>query len=149
MGFYEKARAYLYPALDHASPLVTYCEERGWEKNSERISGDKQHLWTPLSVCQYMVDAVYFSFKNETHFLAGICPEWIENGDLFAVKDLKTPFGNTTLSIKKETDFYRFSVETERPMTGTTVLHIPDIKGDMERILDAEGKTKLTVCVPF
>lgn len=149
MGFYEKARAYLYPALNHASPLVTYCEERGWEKNSERISGDKQHLWTPLSICQYMVDAVYFSFRNETHFLAGICPEWLENGDLFAVENLKTPFGNMNLSIQKGADSYRFAVETERPMTGKTVLHIPCAEGDKEQILEVEGKTELTIFVPF
>ncbi|MBR5187351.1 MAG: hypothetical protein IKW18_02670 [Clostridia bacterium] len=149
MGFYEKARAYLYPALNHASPLITYCEERGWEKNSERISGDKQHLWTPLSVCQYMVDAVYFSFQGETHLLAGICPEWIENSDIFAVENLKTPFGNMNLSIQKGTDSYNFSVETERPMTGKTVLHIPCADGDKEQVLDVDGKTKLRVCIPF
>ncbi len=149
MGFYEKARAYLYPALNHASPLITYCEERGWEKNSERISGDKQHLWTPLSVCQYMVDAAYFSFNGETHLLAGICPEWIENGDLFAVENLKTPFGNMTLSLQKQKEAYCFSVETERPMTGKTVLHIPCAEGDQQQVLDVEGKTNLTVYVPF
>ena len=149
MGLYEKARAYLYPTLNHASPFVTYCEERGWEKNSERISGDKQHLWTPLSVCQYMVDAVYLSFTGENHLLAGICPEWLENGALFAVENLKTPFGNMTLSIQKETEAYCFSVETERPMTGKTVLHIPCAEGDQEQVLDVEGKTKLMVCVPF
>ena len=149
MGFCEKARSYLYPALNHASPFVTYCEERGWEKNSERISGDKQHLWTPLSVCQYMTEAVYFSFRQETHLLAGICPEWIENGDPFAVENLKTQFGNMTLSICKESNSYRFSLKTERPITGKTVLHIPCTEGDREKVLEAEGKTELTVYIPF
>ena len=149
MGFYEKARAYLYPALNHASPFITYCEERGWEKNSERISGDKQHLWTPLSVCQYMVDAAYFSEGDTTHFLAGICPEWIENGDAFAVDGLRTKFGKTKFSIRKESEGYRFSLETERALCGKTLLHIPCADGDREIILDTDGKTALTVCVPF
>ncbi len=149
MGMYEKARAYLYPALNHASPFITYCEERGWEKNSERISGDKQHLWTPLSVCQYMVDAVYFSFRNETHLLAGICPEWLENGALFAAENLKTPYGNMNLSIQKETGSYNFTLKTEYPMTGKIILHIPCIEGDKEKILEAEGKIEMTVCVPI
>ena len=34
-------------------------------------------------------------------------------------------------------------------MTGKTVLHIPAANGDKEQVLDIEGKTKLTVYVPF
>ena len=109
-------------------------------------SGDKQHLWTPLSVCQYMVDAVCFSEGDTTHFLAGICPEWIENGEAFAVEGLRTKFGKIKLSIQKEAEGYRFSLETERAMDGKTILHIPSSEGDKALVLDAEGKTKIDIC---
>lgn len=48
LGEYELAKKYLYPALNHASKFVTWCEERGAEKNSKTITGDLQHLWTPV-----------------------------------------------------------------------------------------------------
>ena len=38
---------YLYSTLNHGTPLYTWCEERGQEPGTPKISGDRQHLWTP------------------------------------------------------------------------------------------------------
>ena len=123
MGYYEKARQYLYPALNHATPVVTWCEERGAEKNAQEKSGDLQHLWTPLSVLQYMADAFYLENEGKAYLFTGICPEWLEDGNKVAIKGLKTPYGDTELSLQRKADGCHLRVKTERQIDKPIVLH--------------------------
>ena len=46
----DAAARYLYATLNHATPLVTWCEERGPEPGASKCTGDRQHLWTPVAV---------------------------------------------------------------------------------------------------
>ena len=46
----DDAVKYLYATLNHATPLYSWCEERGQEPVSTTCTGDLQHLWTPLAV---------------------------------------------------------------------------------------------------
>ena len=46
----DAAARYLYATLNHGTPLVTWCEERGPEPGSSNCTGDRQHLWTPVAV---------------------------------------------------------------------------------------------------
>ena len=126
MGMYEEARKYLYPSLNHASPFVTWCEERGAEPNSDKISGDKQHLWTPLSVCQYLTEALFFEDENAVHICAGACPEWLSDGKEISVKGFYSHYGKTDFAVKNIGGKYTFDIKTERKIEKDIYLHLPD-----------------------
>jgi len=119
------ASKYLYPALNHASPFVTWCEERGAEAGAAKISGDRQHLWTPLSVCQYLTEALFFEDENAVHVCAGIVPAWLSEGKEISVKGYRSHYGKTDFSVKHTQDGYSFSIRTERPIEKEIWVHLP------------------------
>ena len=54
----DAAARYLYATLNHATPLVTWCEERGPEPGTKKCTGDRQHLWTPVAVVRCLRDCL-------------------------------------------------------------------------------------------
>ncbi len=126
MGMTKEAYKYFYPALNHASPLVTWCEERGTEPNSRKISGDKQHLWTPLSVCQYLTEALFFEDDTYVHICAGICPEWLADGKKITVKGYRSHYGKTDFTVQNMRGEYVLDIQTERKIEKEILLHLPN-----------------------
>lgn len=125
MGLSAEAVKYLYPALNHASPFVTWCEERGAEAGATKISGDKQHLWTPLSVCQYLTEALFFEDDEAVHICAGIMPEWLSEGKEISVKGYRSHYGKTDFTVKNTDTDYTFSINTERKIKKEIRVHLP------------------------
>jgi hypothetical protein len=123
MEYYKYARQYLYPALNHASPFVTWCEERGVEKNTSRTSGDRQHLWTPLSVLQYITDAFFFENNDCLYLFTGIYPEWFNEKSEIKVENLNTPYGKTSLVISKTKKGYKFNIKAEKEISKKLHVH--------------------------
>lgn len=142
MGKYELARKYLYPVLNHASPLVTWCEERDPERNTKTAAGDMQHLWTPLAVVQYITEAICFENNSEIHILAGILPQWLEDGRSLSLAGFCTSFGKTDIAADCIDGEYKFKMETERPIGKTVILHLPDC-GPI--VVDTKEKREITV----
>jgi len=120
MGNRDLASSFLYPVLNHASPLVTWCEERGKEKGSAEKSGDLQHLWTPLSVVAYMLDAMLYEDDEAIHICAGIPRHWLAEGKSISVSDLCTRCGKTSFTVEnRENKLYydiQFEYEPDRPV---------------------------------
>ncbi len=144
LGLYKEARKYLYPALNHASPFVTYCEERGGEKGATKKSGDLQHLWTPLSVGQYMTDAFWFE-DDVIHVCAGILPEWLIEGKKIGLYGLCTHYGKMDMSVTYDDGVYTFALKTERPIEKMLLLHLPLNETDIRDIeIDAVNKTEIS-----
>ncbi|MBR6743648.1 MAG: hypothetical protein IKM00_00315 [Clostridia bacterium] len=125
MGASADPSKYLYPALNHASPFVTWCEERGAEAGASKISGDRQHLWTPLSVCQYLTEALFHEDGDAVHVCAGIAPEWLSKGKEICVKGFRSHYGKTDFSVKHTDDGYHFSIRTERTIQKEIWVHLP------------------------
>ncbi len=125
MGLSAEAAKYLYPAFNHASPFVTWCEERGAEAGSAKISGDRQHLWTPLSVCQYLTEALFFEDDEAIHICAGIMPEWLSKGKEIRVTGYRSHYGKTDFAVKNTGTDYTFSIKTERKIEKEIRIHLP------------------------
>ena len=125
MGHSAEACKYLYPSLNHASPFVTWCEERGAEAGAAKISGDRQHLWTPLSVCQYLTEALFYEDEDAVHICAGIVPEWLSEGKEIRVKGYRSHYGKTDFTVKNTGNDYSFSIHTERKIEKEIWVHLP------------------------
>jgi hypothetical protein len=98
----DEAVKYLYPTINHASPFVTWCEERGSEAGSERKSGDAQHLWTPLAVCRYIRDALNCNIGSHLCLASGTPRFWLSVGKSIGVKNSRVYNGVINYSIIRE-----------------------------------------------
>ncbi len=95
----------LYATLNHGTPLYTWCEERGEEVNTDKTSGDRQHLWTPVAVVRFLRDALVMEQDDHLHLARGIERTWLESGQEVGIEDAPTHFGTLT---------YRFSLDPAR-----------------------------------
>ncbi len=77
----DAAAAYLYATLNHATPLVTWCEERGQAAGTTECNGDRQHLWTPAAVLRFLRDALVLEDGDTLHLARGIDRAWLGSGE--------------------------------------------------------------------
>jgi hypothetical protein len=116
----DAAAAYLYATLNHASPLFTWCEERGQEPGSAKVSGDRQHLWTPLAVVRYVRDALVMEQAGTLHLARGTARSWLAPGRTLGVTGAPTHFGAVSYRLVAGEHEVQASGETPAP----TVLHL-------------------------
>jgi hypothetical protein len=130
MGEFDKASQYFYPVLNHASPLVTWCEERGVEKDATTTSGDLQHAWTPISVCHFLREMMILEEVGTLHLSAATPRDWLGSGRTVGVKNAPTHFGTVSWSMKYDAEsgtvagFIQLADDGKHPMPEALTLHI-------------------------
>ena len=125
MGEYEMASAYFYPVLNHASPFVTWCEERGTEKNTPEKSGDSQHLWTPVAVCQFLGDMMAMESQNCLHIACATPRSWLAGGRKIGVKNALTHCGKLDFLIEHNMDgTISITLSSERNLDVPVEIHV-------------------------
>ena len=98
----DAAAAYLYATLNHGTPLITWCEERGQEPGTTKCSGDRQHLWTPVAVVRELRDAFVMEQADGLHLALGTHRDWLGGGKPIGVTGAPTHFGRLTYEMKYE-----------------------------------------------
>ncbi len=93
---------YLYATLNHGTPLYTWCEERGKEAGTTQISGDRQHLWTPLAVVRAVRDCLITEEGRGLHLARGTAREWLASGGVIGISNAPTHFGSVSFQMKYE-----------------------------------------------
>lgn len=96
----DAASAYLYATLNHGTPLYSWCEERGQEAGSKQITGDRQHLWTPLAVCRYLRDALVMEDGDALHLARGTARQWLGGDQPLSCENMKTHFGSIAYELR-------------------------------------------------
>jgi len=112
-GEYDKASDYLYPVINHGSPLFTWCEERMPEPNSKVITGDLQHTWTPHIVNKFIRDIIIREKENKLYLLSAIPRFWLSDGFEVGVNNSFTHFGKVDFTIKREGNILNFDFNIE------------------------------------
>ncbi len=106
----DVASKLLYATLNHGTPLYTWCEERGQEPGTQKTSGDRQHLWTPVAVVRFLRDALVMEQDDQLHLARGIDRSWLNSGKPVGVDNASTHFGPLS---------YHFSLDqTRSKLTG-------------------------------
>jgi hypothetical protein len=95
----DEAAALLYATLNHATPLYTWCEERGPEPGAKETTGDRQHLWTPVAVVRAIRDSLVMERGQELHLAQGIARDWLTGGKPVGIQDAPTHFGRVTYEL--------------------------------------------------
>ncbi|MDR2765588.1 MAG: hypothetical protein LBB90_11245 [Tannerella sp.] len=133
------AAKYFYATLNHATPLYTWCEERGQEANTKQCSGDRQHLWTPVAVVRAFRDMMVFedhpaigdiSSRSSLQLALGTDRNWLGSGYEVGVEKAPTRFGTVSYSMKYNASnetvsgFIRFTDDKKCPKPEELVLNI-------------------------
>jgi hypothetical protein len=108
----DAAARYLYATLNHATPLVTWCEERGQEPGSSECTGDRQHLWTPVAVVRCLRDCLVLEDGDGLELGLGADREWLASGEPLGICGAPTDFGKVS---------YRFQYD---PSAGRVTGHV-------------------------
>ena len=95
----DQAVAYLYATLNHGTPFYSWCEERGQFPGSHQMSGDLQHLWTPIAVARYIRDMLVMEQGDTLHLARGIARGWLASGQAIGVEKASTHFGDLSYQI--------------------------------------------------
>lgn len=103
---------YLYATLNHATPLYSWCEERGPEPGAAKAIGDRQHLWTPIAVVRLVRDSLVFEDGDTLHLARGADRSWLARGPLGG-DGFATHFGPVN---------YRLTLEETNRVSGTVTL---------------------------
>ena len=99
---YDDAAKYLYPTLNHGTPLYTWCEERLPEPGTAKTTGDLQHTWTPHIVNRFIRDALLMEKENVLHVATVTDRSWLGDGLELGVEKAYTHFGIVKYCIKRE-----------------------------------------------
>jgi hypothetical protein len=91
---------YIYPVLNHATPLVTWCEERGKEAGTSATSGDRHHLYTPVAVLRALRDALVMEDGDGLHLALGTPRPWLASGRPMGIADAPTHFGPVSYQVR-------------------------------------------------
>ncbi|HOX38189.1 MAG TPA: hypothetical protein PL033_09390 [Candidatus Brocadiia bacterium] len=124
----------LYACLNHGTPLYTWCEERGPEPGSGAISGDRQHLFTPIAVARAVRDALVMEDGGMLHLARGAARHWLGGGEPVGVSNMPTHFGPVSYGMLFDATSLRvsgsvsFPKKSERKTMNLAVLHmrLPD-----------------------
>jgi hypothetical protein len=96
----DVACEYLYSSLNHGTPLYSWCEERGQEPGSQKIAGDRQHLWTPIAVVRAVRDMLVLEEGMGLQLALGIGRTWLMSGKPVGISNAPTHFGSVSYMMR-------------------------------------------------
>lgn len=96
----DAAARYLYATLNHATPLYTWCEERGQEPGTTKCTGDRQHLWTPVAVVRALRDMLVMERGDGLVLTLGTEREWLASGKPVGIADAPTHHGRVSYQVQ-------------------------------------------------
>ena len=136
----DAAARYFYATLNHATPLVTWCEERGPEPGSSHCTGDRQHLWTPVAVVRALRDMLVLEDGRELHLALGTDRSWLGSGQPVGIHDAPTHFGRVSFEMRLDRAESRVTgrvVFPESSQLGLARLHVRLPEGQRLASVDA------------
>ncbi len=100
---------YIYAVLNHGTPLYTWCEERGQEPYSEIITGDRQHLWTPVAVVRAIRDSMVLEQDDGLHLGLALPRTWFGSGEPVGLDDAPTHQGHVSYRLSYNASEHRYT----------------------------------------
>ncbi len=111
----DAAVGYLYATLNHATPIYSWCEERGQEPGAANCTGDRQHLWTPVAVSRFIRDALVMEDGDTLHLARGAARQWLSSGEPLGVQGVVTPWGAVSYALLYDRQAGRVLVDLDMP----------------------------------
>ncbi len=96
----------LYAVLNHGTPLLTWCEERGPEpgntrpRNIIRLTGDLHHSYTPINIVQAIRNALIMEDGEGLQLARGTARQWLASGKPLGIEQAPSHFGETSFEMR-------------------------------------------------
>jgi hypothetical protein len=105
-GNADLAASYYYAALNHGTPLFSWCEERMPEKGTDKTGGDRQHAWTPISITRFTRDMLVMEDDIDgSVWLTRAVPRWWYGvGEKIGVENMPTRYGEISYLITRTSE---------------------------------------------
>jgi hypothetical protein len=116
----DPAAEYLAAVLNHGTPLYSWCEERGQEPGTDKISGDRQHLWTPLAVVRAVRDCLVMESGggDGLRLALGTPRAWLGSGQPVGIAGAPTHFGRVSYELRYDAGQQRVFARATFPRQG-------------------------------
>jgi hypothetical protein len=98
-GEADKFTRQLYAAVNHASDLNTWPEERNERPGTTMVTGDRQHIWTSGAFVMALRSALVVERGDELCIGMGMPREWLASGRPVRVTGAPTAFGPTSFEL--------------------------------------------------
>jgi len=143
----DAAVRYLHSTLNHATPLYTWCEERGQEPGTTKCSGDRQHLWTPVAVVRTIRDMLVLENGDGLELALGTDRDWLGSGKPVGIQDASTHYGKISyeLSYNSTPSVVTGKITLDNNLLPEWIeMHIRLPEGLKVKSVDAESGASLT-----
>jgi hypothetical protein len=137
---------YFYSTLNHGTPLYTWCEERGQEPGTDKCSGDRQHLWTPVAVVRCLRDMLVMEKDDGLNLALATAREWLASGKPVGIAEAPTHFGQVSYQMQYDAAQSQVTGEVKFADDSTaawTTLHMR-LPGDL-KVKSVNPESKATV----
>ncbi len=111
----DAAAEYVRATLNHGTPLYTWCEERGQEPGSDKISGDRQHLYTPVAVLRALRDSLVMERADGLELALGAARAWLASGEALGIQAAPTYYGPLSYQLTLDAGRTRLSGYVDWP----------------------------------
>jgi hypothetical protein len=138
----DEAARLLYACLNHGTPLYTWCEERGQEPGTDKTSGDRQHLWTPVAIVRAVRDCMVIEEGDGLHLARGTARQWLAGGRRIGADKAPTHFGPVSYHMHYDANTRRVTGGVSfpnKPSMRWCVLHIRLPQGLAVKSVDAKS----------
>lgn len=142
----DAAVRYLYSSLNHGTPLLSWCEERGQESGTTKTSGDRQHLWTPVAVVRLLRDMFVMESNDELNLALGTAREWLASGEKVGISGAYTYFGKVSYHMQYDSTGSKVTGEIifdENPSAAWANLYIRLPEGLKIKSVNQKSKAKV------
>ncbi len=100
MGEGDRAAQSLYAFANHASTLLAWREEHNPRDLPRHFVGDMPHNWASAEFIRLAVHLLEIDRGNQLHLFEGLPEEWVQAGMETSLKDIATPFGKLSFTLK-------------------------------------------------
>ncbi len=99
-GEADKFARQLYAAVNHASLLDTWPEERHQRPGTTTVTGDRQHIWTSGALVTALRAALVLERDDALCIGMGMPRQWLASGRAVRVAGAPTAFGRTSFELR-------------------------------------------------
>jgi hypothetical protein len=116
-----------YAALNHGTPMYTWCEERTTEPGSQKCVGDRQHLYTPAAMVSLIRKLMVMEDGDGLQLARGTSRQWLASGKQVGIADAPTYFGRVSYQMQYDAANGRLSAKVDFPEGSSlawAILHV-------------------------
>ncbi|MBN2579146.1 MAG: hypothetical protein JXB10_09165 [Pirellulales bacterium] len=148
-----KAAEVLYAYANHAAPNLAWIEEQGLKDQPIRENGDFPHNWASAEFIRLTTHLLALDRGRQMHLFEGLPRQWTGPGMVTRLKEISTPFGPLTCSLRVNDNGSAATFQAEPlsdPSCEKLVVHLGAwAESDPQATLELDPKKSHNITIPI